>query len=131
MILLSLVVVTALSACAEPESADPDWIGGREIYATCAACHGKAGEGGVGPALSTVRETFPDCDEHKRWISLGSVRWKEQVGETYGAKGSVVNGAMPAFNDLSDVQLGQIAMYERVRFGGADQEAESAACGLG
>ena len=128
---LSIVLLAAASACAQPESADPDWIGGRETYATCAACHGKAGEGGVGPALSTVRETFPDCGEHKKWISLGSVRWKEQVGETYGANASAVKGAMPAFNDLTDRQLGQIAMYERVRFGGADQEAESAACGLG
>ncbi len=123
-------MVATLSACGQSDASDPDWVAAREIYATCAACHGKGGEGGVGPALATVRETFPDCEEHKKWIALGSARWKEEVGPSYGASGKTIEGAMPAFDSMSATALSQIAVYERVRFGGGGLDAERAACGL-
>lgn len=126
-----LVVVASLTACAQAEPADPDWLAGREIYATCAACHGKAGEGGIGPALSSVLETFPDCNTHMQWISLGSEGWKEAFGDTYGATGKPIEKIMPTFNKLSETELAQVAVYERVRFGGGDLETERVACGLG
>ncbi len=126
-----LFVFVSLIGCGQAEPANPDWLAGRDIYATCAACHGKSGEGGVGPALTTVRETYPDCATHRKWISLGSVLWREQVGETYGATQKPVVGAMPAFNKLTDGELAQIAVYERVRFGGGDLDTERTACGLG
>lgn len=101
------------------------------MYATCGACHGKQGEGGAGPALAGVLETFPDCQDQQRWISLGSARWKEEVGETYGATDKPVAGAMPSFEEsLTAEQVRQIALYERVRFGGVDLETEKEACGL-
>ena len=120
-----------VGACGDAAPTDPDWKAAQETYATCAACHGKAGEGGVGPALATVLETFPDCGEQQKWISLGSVKWRESVGDTYGATDKPVVGLMPAFDKLTGIELAQIAVYERVRFGLADLETERAACGLG
>lgn len=125
-----LLVLTTVASCGQAEPADPDWIGGREIFATCAACHGKAGEGGIGPALSEVHETFPDCATQQKWISLGSEGWKKNVGDTYGATDKPIDKVMPTFNQLSETQLAQVAVYERVRFGGGDLETERNACGL-
>lgn len=124
-------MVVLVGACGNPAPIDPDWAVGRDIYATCAACHGKGGEGGVGPAMATVLETFPDCATHIRWISLGSINWRDSVGDTYGATEKPVVGVMPSFDKLSGTELAQIAVYERVRFGLADLEAERVACGLG
>jgi hypothetical protein len=125
-----LLALAALAGCGQTEPADPDWISGREIFATCAACHGKAGEGGIGPALSAVLETFPDCDTHKLWVSLGSEGWKEEFGDTYGATARSIEKVMPTFNKLSKTELAQVAVYERVRFGGGDLATERTACGL-
>ncbi|HVR33559.1 MAG TPA: c-type cytochrome [Acidimicrobiia bacterium] len=104
--------------------------GGREIFPTCAACHGVDGTGGAGPALTSVRDTFPDCDTHIEWIRLGSERWKAEVGPAYGSQDKPVDHVMPPFGHLDDQSLGRIAMYERVRFGGGDPDAERGACGL-
>jgi mono/diheme cytochrome c family protein len=126
-----LCLGAALSGCAEASPSDPDYSEGREVYATCAACHGKQGEGGAGPALNDVLITFPDCQDQQRWISLGSAGWKEEVGDTYGATDRPINGAMPRFEEsLTSDQIRQAALYERVRFGGVDLETEKEACGL-
>lgn len=122
-----------MSACTGSGTpADPDYRAGRDVFSTCASCHGKQGEGGVGPALTTVLETFPDCSEHQLWIQLGSERWKAEVGSTYGAANTPVEKVMPEFGtSLTPDQLKQTALYERVRFGGADLATEKEACGLG
>jgi mono/diheme cytochrome c family protein len=119
-----------MASCATAPS-DPDMLGGREVYATCSACHGADGAGGVGPALTEVRTTFGDCADHIRWIQLGSERWKNEVGPTYGSQNTVIDKVMPSFDSLDDQALRRVAMYERVRFGGGDPESERAACGLG
>lgn len=123
-------MIVTVSACQSAPS-DPDMAGGREVFATCAACHGKSGEGGVGPALAGVLVTFPDCETHMQWIRLGSERWKAEIGETYGTANEPIDKVMPSFESLDPLALRQIAMYERVRFGGGEIEAERAACGLG
>ncbi len=118
------------SACASAASADPDYLEGRTIYQTCAACHGKSGEGAVGPTLDTILDTFPSCDDHVAWVRLGSDRWLAEVGDTY-ADGKPVKGGMPEFDaSLSDLEIRQIAFYERVRFGESPEATERAACGL-
>jgi mono/diheme cytochrome c family protein len=60
------------------------------------------------------------------WVALGSSGWQTEVGNTYGANDSPVNGGMPAFGgQLDDEQLAQVVLYERVAFGGEDlAEAE-------
>lgn len=105
-------------------------MGGREVYPTCAACHGADGSGGAGPNLANVRETFPDCETHVQWIRLGSEGWKNEVGATYGAQNVPVDRVMPSFGTLDETTLRRVAMYERVRFGGGDPDSERAACGL-
>lgn len=105
-------------------------LGGREVYPTCAACHGADGSGGAGPSLAGVLETFPDCETHIRWITLGSEGWKTEVGPNYGANDAPVDQVMPSFDSLDETAVRRVAFYERVRFGGGDPESERAACGL-
>jgi mono/diheme cytochrome c family protein len=105
--------------------------GGRDVFPTCAACHGTDGSGGSAPSLTGVLDTFPDCETQVRWIRLGSERWKAEVGPTYGANDAPVDRIMPSFEALDDLALRRVAFYERVRFGGADPDTERVACGLG
>lgn len=105
--------------------------GGRAVYPTCGACHGTTGTGGAGPALTDVLATFPDCETHVQWIRLGSERWKAEVGPTYGASDAPVDQVMPSFDSLDETTIRQVAMYERVRFGGGDPDEQRSACGLG
>lgn len=119
-----------MAACGEAAPRDPDITAGRKVYGDCVACHGREGNGGVGPALEDVTATFPDCDEHILWISLGSERWKEEVGDTYGAGGVLIDGVMPSFDELPERDRRLVAFYERVTFAGADPDVERAACGL-
>jgi mono/diheme cytochrome c family protein len=119
------------AACSGPAIVGSDDLaGGRDTFGTCAACHGGNGTGGVGPALASVRETFPDCETQIEWVRLGSTGWQEEHGETYGAPGKPVNGGMPSFAELGDREIRQVVLYERVRFGGADEVTEAEACGL-
>lgn len=128
--LVCAVVALLVSACAPAGPTDDNYIAGRTTYRTCAQCHGTSGEGGIGRSLETVRETFPDCDDHIEWISLGSDGWKETYGATYGATDVPIEGAMPSFDHLNRLELARVAVYERVRFGGGDLDAELAACGF-
>jgi mono/diheme cytochrome c family protein len=104
--------------------------GGRVVFRTCTSCHGRQGEGGVGPALNDVLVTFPDCATHIRWVELGSEGWRREVGPTYGAQAKPAAGQMPAFGGLTEPELRQIAYYQRVRFGGAEPDEARRACGL-
>lgn len=119
-----------VGACAPAGPTDVNYIAGRTVYRTCAQCHGTSGEGGVGRPLATVRETFPSCDDHIEWISLGSRGWEEAHGGTYGASDTPIEGSMPAFDHLNRLELAQVAVYERVRFGEGDLEGELTACGF-
>src|SRR5690606_12914088 len=101
------------------------------VYATCAACHGATGTGGVGPALAEVIATFPDCETHIHWVRLGSERWKSEVGPTYGSGDAPIDQVMPSFAALADGAPREVAMCERGRFAGGVVEAEREACGLG
>ena len=129
------VVVVALAAilaaCAGQASAvdDPLTVG-REVYGrVCAACHGPTGEGGAGPPLAGVLETFPTCEQHILWVELGSNRWKQEVGPTYGATDKEVTGVMPSFQEsLTADEIAQVAAYERSRFGGLDSELAVEQC---
>ncbi|UCG41512.1 MAG: c-type cytochrome [Acidimicrobiia bacterium] len=127
---VGVLVALLVSACAPAGPTDDNYIAGRTIYRTCAQCHGSSGEGGVGRALGTVRETFPDCDDHIEWISLGSEGWQQTYGSAYGATNQPIEGAMPAFDSLNRLELAQVAVYERVRFGGGELADELATCGF-
>jgi mono/diheme cytochrome c family protein len=60
-----------------PEGADADdaeLLTGREVWiASCASCHGAAGQGGIGLKLAgVVVERFPDLDDQIALVSNGS-----------------------------------------------------------
>ncbi len=105
---------------------------GRSVYGDrCSACHGDRGQGGVGPALSEVLGTFPDCAEHQEWISLGSERWKAERGLTYGAHDAPVERVMPEHaTTLTPDQIAAVAAFERVEYGGGDAGVELEGCGI-
>lgn len=130
--LAALLLLT--SACSAGGVSDDDPLAvGRQVYSDlCTACHGPNGEGGVGPALAGVRDTFPACQDHVRWVELGSLGWKDEVGPTYGATGKPVAGAMPGFaTTLTPEEILSVVQFERVRYGGADAGATASECGGG
>lgn len=106
---------------------------GAAIYsASCAVCHGDAGQGAAGPALAggSVLETFPEgsCDSHIAWVTLGSVGWPE---DTYGAQSKPVQGGMPpAALTLTEDEIRQVVLYERVELGDQDEAAGEEDCVL-
>ena len=129
------VIVLGLIAASCSSGADTGsttYLEGRTVYGSvCSTCHGSTGQGGVGPNLSSVLETFPSCDEHIRWITLGSERWKADVGPTYGANDTPIEGAMPELGlQLSEEEILAAAVYERSRFGDIDPEQAEADCGV-
>jgi mono/diheme cytochrome c family protein len=107
----------------EPPTAglSPALSAGEEIYGTaCGTCHGPAGEGGTGPAFAegAVVETFSNYEDHVSWVTLGSARWTQEVGSTYGDPGKPVLGfngnPMPSFEDsLSEEEILEVVRYER------------------
>jgi mono/diheme cytochrome c family protein len=105
-----------------------------EAAPTCASCHGTDGSGGTGPALAggSVVETFPACEDHIKWVSLGTDRWRDEVGNTYGASNAPVGGGgvMQSYEDagLTAEEIAAVVLYERVRFGNEDADAAEAAC---
>jgi mono/diheme cytochrome c family protein len=113
----------------------PVVLGGELFAANCAVCHGANGEGGAGPAMAGGAElqTFPGgaCDSHQQWVTLGSAGWPD---ETYGAQDKPVGGSgslMPGFGGtLSEEQIAQVVLYERVAFGLEDQTGAEEECGF-
>lgn len=98
----------------------------------CSGCHGAQGGGGVGPALNGVLTTFGACADHEEWVSKGTLGFQAEGRETYG-NGKTVGGGgtMPGFAaSLSEEQIASVALFERVRFGGADEAAAMVDCGL-
>ncbi len=110
---------------------------GEDLYtsAGCAACHGPAGGGGTGPAMTggAVLVTFPpeSCTDHVSWIALGTAKWPEA---TYGANNTALGAsgaAMPGFEDrLTPEELASVVIYERVAFGGQSLADAETDCGV-
>ena len=96
---------------------------GEEVYATCASCHRLDGTGsGTAPALDEVLRTWPDYRDHMMWVRLGDPGWP---GEVYGATDRPKTTGMPPYT-MSNAQLAQVVLYERVTFGGLDELSEEA-----
>jgi mono/diheme cytochrome c family protein len=101
---------------------------GGEIYdrAACVGCH-QAGGGGSSsaPSLEAVEATFPDFRDHLLWVRVGNAGWLAKSGDTYGATDTPTNGGtMPDHPTLTDQELAQVVLYERVEFGGMQEEGE-------
>jgi hypothetical protein len=86
---------------------------GKEVYATCAACHQPNGNGLVGQ--------FPPL-AGSEWVTqgterLGAIMFPGIMG-SLSVKGQVYNGVMPAQGALlSDKQLAQVMTYIRRNWG--------------
>ena len=94
---------------------------GEAVYGGCASCHGATGGGGVGPALTSVLEVWPDYRDHMMWVKLGDAGWP---AGTYGATAKPKGVGMPGHETLSDAELAQVVLYERATFGGLDPTSE-------
>ena len=126
----SLLVVACGSG--GPQTADT-LATGREVYSDiCSTCHLSDGSGGsLAEPLLGVLETFPSCAEQIRWVTLGSTRWQDEVGPTYGATDKVIDRVMPGWGEtLSAEEIAQVAAFERIRYGGGDEQAVIADCGI-
>jgi mono/diheme cytochrome c family protein len=111
-----------------------NFAAGGALYQQCVACHSDNGSGGVGPAFTSgaILVTFPagSCSDHVEWVTVGTAGWPES---TYGATDKAVGGVglMPGFGTaLTEEQISQVALYERVAFGGQDLAEAEADCGL-
>ena len=103
------------------------------VAANCQSCHGAQGQGGVGPALTTVSATFSSCVDHMEWVAKGTQGFQSEGRPTYGDLNKPVGGAgnMPGFAAvLTPEQIAAVAAFERVRFGGVPEEQAVADCGL-
>lgn len=104
MALASVVVVFALSSCADedappvPEGADAALTEGRDLWrANCSRCHGGAGGGGAGPSL---KGPWPDDRQPDATAMIATV-----------AEG---RGAMPRFGgSLSATEIESVVRYVR------------------
>jgi mono/diheme cytochrome c family protein len=102
---------------------------GAEVYVSsaCAGCHGAGGAGNASvPGFDDVLDVFPDFRDHLMWVRIGNEGWYGASGtEVYGATDKAGNGGkMPAHPQLTDQQLAEVVLYERVEFGGMEEEGE-------
>ena len=107
-------------------------IGATVYEESCAVCHGADGGGGAGPAMAggALLGAFPEtaCGNQIEWVSLGSSNWPDA---TYGANGKPVAGGMPGFEgQLTELEIAQVVLFERVEFGGLDLVTAEPACGF-
>jgi len=132
--MMAAALLVVVGACAGgPETlGDPDLDAGRDVFGrVCSACHGGSGAGASAPPLTSVLETFPDCESHIQWVTIGSERWKEEVGPGYGATDKEITAIMPSFEAvLTSEEIRQVAAFERFRFGAGEMEAVLADCEL-
>lgn len=131
---MTVVAVAALIgvACGGGAPSSAELRSGRNTYGdVCATCHGNRGQGGIAPALDQVLNTWPSCDDHQRWIALGSEEWKTAVGPTYGAENTEITDVMPGQGgNLTEREIAEVAAFERVEYGGGDPDEVLADCGL-
>jgi mono/diheme cytochrome c family protein len=94
---------------------------GATVYqqAGCSGCHGKNGEGGVGPNLQHggAALTFPNEADQISWVKTGSGPF---TGQKYGdpnrpgGQHGPAKGVMPSFGGtLSQAQIEAVVKYER------------------
>jgi len=103
--LLVVGAATAFAACggesAPATPADPVLAQGQQIYSNkCASCHGKGGNGGMGPKLAgVVASKYPNIDDQKAVIA--------------GGKSSMPSFGGSGDGKLTDDEITAVARYER------------------
>jgi mono/diheme cytochrome c family protein len=102
---------------------------GAEVYTSsaCASCHGPGGAGNASvPSFDDVLAVWPDFRDHMMWVRIGNGGWFDASGnEVYGATDKPSGGGqMPAHPTLSDQELAEVVLYERVQFGDMEESGE-------
>jgi mono/diheme cytochrome c family protein len=102
---------------------------GGEVYTSsaCAGCHGSGGAGTASvPSFDDVLDVWPDFRDQMMWVRIGNSGWYDTTGsQVYGATDKPSNGGnMPAHPLLSDQELAEVVLYERVQFGGMAEEGD-------
>jgi len=108
------------SSSGSGEDLEGDLSEGETAYkAQCASCHGQNGEGGVGPAMNTVKTVFPNAQDQIDWVKEKATAASGPYGANNSGnagKGATV-GAMPKFDGtLSEDQIKSVVKYEREKF---------------
>lgn len=134
-VLVAAVLAASLAACTQGGSGSelgPHLQSGRETFiAQCAVCHGGNGQGASAPALEDVLTTFSRCEGQIEWITLGSERYRAEIGPAYGDGDKEITGIMPEFGtSLTEIEIARVAAFERHQFGGAAAEKALDDCGL-
>lgn len=131
LVAITLILGSAIAGCGG-QTQSSQWLEGRSLYANnCSVCHGSTGDGSTAPSLHDVGETFPSCNTHIEWVTLGSENWKQVHGDTYGAPDRPITAVMPAHGErLTPQELALVASFERIQYGGLDEDAVFADCGL-
>ena len=132
VVVAGAAVAFAVACSSDGSASDPVLRQGRDVYGDrCSSCHGRAGGGGTGPALTGVLDTWPDCADQQEWIALGSEGWKATHGDTYGANDAPITAVMPEHaSTLTPDEIAAVAAFERVTYGGGEAAVELAGCGL-
>ena len=101
--LLALVATAGLAgACTSSDGAVEPRTGSQIYRAVCATCHGRTGQGFVGPSLSDVALRFPNVADQVELVVNG-------------------RGQMPAFGGrLGNDEIEKVVEYTRTAFGRAD-----------
>lgn len=131
-LLVVVLVALVLGACGGGAERSEFMAEGRDLFTDngCSTCHGGRGQGGIGPSLARIGETFASCDDQVEWVRLGSERWLAERGDRYGDTGEEVRGGMPSFAEsLDDIEIRTVVAYERIDFAGLDEAAVRADCG--
>ena len=78
------------------------------------------------PALDGVLETWPDYRDHMMWVRLGNGGWLEPSASrpTAPTTRRPAAAACPPHPALTDEELAQVVLYERVEFGGMEESGE-------
>lgn len=97
-ILSIVLVMVVVTACSGSDEASEPTTGAGIYRAVCATCHGRDGNGFVGPSLHDIAVRYPDVETQVALVAGG-------------------RGQMPGFaNDLSARQVRAVVDYTRTRF---------------
>lgn len=140
MITLSILPVWAFmyvkALTPEAAKAEGPLAAGATAYGQCSACHGGAGEGGVGYAFSggEVIKTFPHIEDQLRFVYFGSQDYENAGIDIYGnpdreggAHITKAQGVMPSgvtSFGLTDVDILNVVCHERYTLGGLEHGEE-------
>lgn len=123
-------------------AAGPLGVGEATFAGSCASCHGATGGGGSGRPLADgeVNETFPNIEDHLRFVYFGTEQYnltgvasygdpdREGGARTAGSFGAAMPGqGAAAGGDLGDAEILAVVCHERFGLPGSPEETDDEA----